>query len=298
MSSASLAPGGPVQKLSLVAPRSPGVQQPPLSLSTGAGLVALVADTLPVWAIMLAIVLITARRGQRGQAGARPRRGLIAFSAALAGFSILGLTKSDVNGGPPEPHRFLTAALFLFRRRRALPRQLVASGNARPHAGAGGADAGRGFDGAVAQSLSPQPDPGVLLRQRGKNLHTSDCRAVAGARFGQRPAVSYVEASVFYAYAACPPSFVAGRRATSYWTRKEYRPWVSVGFSSWTARCWRRTRLSMPSVRPDAGRETRTRLHLRAARPGCVPRGSDYVRCPLAPGKRRAIAGGPAPARH
>ena len=45
--SASLAPGGPVQKLSLVAPRSPGVQQPPLPLSTGAGLVALVADTLP-----------------------------------------------------------------------------------------------------------------------------------------------------------------------------------------------------------------------------------------------------------
>ena len=28
------------------------------------------------------------------------------------------------------------------------------------------------------------------------------------------------------------------------------------------------------------------------ARPGCVPEGSDYVRCPLAPADRRAIAGG------
>ena len=74
---ASLAPGGPVQKLSLVAPRSPGVQQPPLSLSTGAGLVALMADTLS----RLGDPARHRARSPRaaGRTAARPRRGLIAF---------------------------------------------------------------------------------------------------------------------------------------------------------------------------------------------------------------------------
>ena len=35
---ASLSRGSPVEQMGLVAPRSPGVQQPPLSLSTGRGL--------------------------------------------------------------------------------------------------------------------------------------------------------------------------------------------------------------------------------------------------------------------
>ena len=289
--SASLAPGGPVQKLSLVAPRSPGVQQPPLSLSTGAGLVALAADTLPVWAILLAIVLITARRGQRGQAGARPRRGLIAFSAALAGFSILGLTTSDVNGGPPESHRFLTAALFMFPlvgvlcldtwwRPGTLGRTLVLAALVL----------GAGSTVLWLSHYRRHPTPESYFRQRGQNLHTSDCRAVAGARFGQRPAVSYVEASVFYAYAGCRPSFVAGRRATSYWTRKEYPTLGLAGFQQ-LDREMLAADAPVDAICPTGRRpgDTDPVCTYALARPGCVPEGSDYVRCPA--GARR-------PARH
>ncbi len=71
----------------------------------------LVADTVPVWAIMLAVLLLAARRDKGGD---RPTRGFIAFTAALAVLSIVGLTTLDINGAPPESHRFLTAALFLF----------------------------------------------------------------------------------------------------------------------------------------------------------------------------------------
>jgi len=292
--SASLAPGGPVQNFSLVAPRSPGVQQPPLPLSTGAGLVALVADTLPVWAILLAIVLITARRGQRGQEGARPRRGLIAFAAALAGFSILGLTTSDVNGGPPESHRFLTVALFVFPlvgvlcldpwwRPGTLGRTLVLAALML----------GAGSTVLWLSHYRRHPTPESYFRQRGKNLHTSDCRAVAGARFGQRPTVSYVEASVFYAYAGCRPSFVAGRRATSYWTRKEYPTLGLAGFQQ-LDREMLAADAPVDAVCPTGRRpgDTDPVCTYALARPGCVPEGSDYVRCPLAPGDRRAIAGG------
>jgi hypothetical protein len=299
--SASLAPGGPVQNFSLVAPRSPGVQQPPLPLSTGAGLVALVADTLPVWAILLAIVLITARggqRGQRGQDGARPRRGLIAFAAALAGLSILGLTTSDVNGGPPESHRFLTVALFVFPlvgvlcldpwwRPGTLGRTLVLAALML----------GAGSTVLWLSHYRRHPTPESYFRQRGKNLHTSDCRAVAGARFGQRPAVSYVEASVFYAYAGCRPSFVAGRRATSYWTRKEYPTLGLAGFQQ-LDREMLAADAPVDAVCPTGRRpgDTDPVCAYALARPGCVPEGTDYVRCPLAPADRRAIAGGPAPA--
>ena len=155
----SLAPGGPVQKMSFVAPRSPGVQQPPLPLSTGAGLVALIADTLPVWTILLALVLVARRRGAE-QDG--PRRGTLVFAAALAVVSIVGLTTVDVNGGPPEASPLSDGgAVPVPARRRALPRPLVAARNGRPHAGAGGAGAGRRLDGALAQSLLQASDAGI-----------------------------------------------------------------------------------------------------------------------------------------
>ena len=71
---ASLSRGSPVEQMCLVAPRSPGVQQPPLSLSSGAGWVALIADTLPVWTIFIALVGLrrAANAGSRA-AAAEPR---------------------------------------------------------------------------------------------------------------------------------------------------------------------------------------------------------------------------------
>jgi hypothetical protein len=288
---ASLAPGGPVTKFSFVAPRSPGVQQPPLPLSTRPGMVALVADTLPVWAILLAIVIITVRR--RGDADARPGRGLVAFFTALAGFSIVLLSISDVNGGPPESHRFLTAALFVF----PLVGVLRLDGWWRPGTLARTVVLAALVLGAGSTTLwlshyKKHPTPETYFRQRGKDLHGTSCRALAGARFGQTPALTYVEASVFYAYAGCRPSFVAGERRTKYWSRKEYPTLGANALRQLDAEM-------LPAGAPvdavcPAGRKPGDVDPVCAyalARPGCVPEGSEYVRCPLSAADRKAILG-------
>jgi hypothetical protein len=287
----SLAPGGPVQKLSFVAPRSPGVQQPPLPLSTREGLMALVADTFPIWTILLAIAFVAAAR--RGENAAPVRRGLLVFAVALAVVSIVGLTTIDVNNGPPEGHRFLTAAIFLFPvlgvlcldrwwRPGSLGRTLVLAALML----------GGGSTVLWLSHYPRHPTPESHFRQRGQDLHASDCRALAGARFGQKPAVTYVESSVFYAYAGCRPSFVAGERRTKYWTRKEY-PTLGTHALREVDR-----EMAPPGATVDAvcptGRgpgDVDQVCAYALAHTACAPEGTDFVRCPLSPADRRAILG-------
>jgi len=288
----SLAPGGPVQRLSFVAPRSPGVQQPPLPLSTPEGMMALVADTFPIWTILLAIALVAVRRGQ-GE-GDRPlRRGLVVFALALTVVSIVGLTTIDVNGGPPEGHRFLTAAIFLFPvvgvlcldrwwRPGSLGRALVLAGLML----------GGGSTLLWLSHYPGHPTPEAHFRQRGKNLHTSNCRELAGARFGQKPAVSYVESSIFYAYTGCRPSFAAGDRRTKYWQRKEY-PTLGTRALREVDREMVPAAAAVDAVCP-AGRgpgDVDEVCAYALTRTACVPEGTDFVRCPLSPADRRAILG-------
>jgi len=288
----SLAPGGPVQRLSFVAPRSPGVQQPPLPLSTPEGMMALVADTFPIWTILLAVALVAVRRGQ-GE-GDRPlRRGLVVFALALTVVSIVGLTTIDVNGGPPEGHRFLTAAIFLFPvvgvlcldrwwRPGSLGRALVLAGLML----------GGGSTLLWLSHYPGHPTPEAHFRQRGKNLHTSNCRELAGARFGQKPAVSYVESSIFYAYTGCRPSFAAGDRRTKYWQRKEY-PTLGTRALREVDREMVPAVATVDAVCP-AGRgpgDVDEVCAYALTRTACVPEGTDFVRCPLSPADRRAILG-------
>ena len=139
---------------------------------------------------------------------------------------------------------------------------------------------------------SKHPTPESYFRQRGKNLHTSDCRALAGAAFGQQPSVTYVESSIFYAYTGCRPSFVAGMRRTKYWTRKEYPNLGPAGFQQ----------LDREMVPADsvvdaicpAGRQPHDMdavCSFAVAHTQCAPEGSDFLRCPLTPANRRAIVG-------
>jgi hypothetical protein len=285
---ASLAPGGPIQRMSFVAPRSPGVQQPPLPLSTGAGWVALVADTFPVWTILLAIVLVAARSGD-GRPGVR--RGLLVFAVALAVVSIFGLTTADVNGGAPEAHRFLTAALFMFPVFGVLCfHDWWPSGSLRRALVLAALMLGAGSTVLWLSHYPRHPTPEWYFRQRGKNLHQSDCRALAGARLGQRPATVYVEASVFYAYTGCRPSFVAGHRRTTYWMRKEY-PTLGVGALEQLGKEVLAADANVDAICPT-GRPpgtvdpvcTYALTHV-----VCAPEGTDFLRCPLAPADRQAI---------
>jgi len=282
----SLTPGSPVQKIALVAPRSPGVQQPPLPLSTWPGWVALIADTVPIWAIAAAIVMLRARSAP---ADRQPGRGLLAFLLALAAASLVGLTAVEINRSPPESHRFLTAALFMFPVVGVLALDWWPPGTLRRVFVFAALGLG-GFSTLLWLSHYPKhPTPERWFRQRGPGLHDESCRTTAGARLGQTPALVYVESSVFYSYAGCRPTFVAGKRGSQF--EMKLRPTLGLqGFQQ----------LDREMLKPDdpldaicpAGRpagDVDPVCAYALGRGGCAPDGAAFVRCPLSPSDRRAI---------
>jgi len=295
---ASLAPGSPVQKIALCAPRSPGVQQPPLPLTTGPGWVALIADTVPIWAILAAIGMLIARSAP---ADRKPGRGLLVFLCALAGVALVGLTAVEINRSPPESHRFLTAALFMFPVVGVLALDWWPPGTLR-RVFVFGALALGAFSTLLWLSHYPKhPTPERWFRQHGPGLHSESCRTTAAARLGQTPALVHVDANVFYSYAGCRPTFVAGKRGSQF--EMKLRPTLGLdGFRQ----------LDRETLKPDEAIDaicpapTATApgsgpasasgdvdavcgYALARAHARCEPEGSAYVRCPLSPADRRAI---------
>jgi len=288
---ASLSRGSPVEQMGLVAPRSPGVQQPPLPLSTGGGWVALIADTLPVWTIFIALVDLR-HAGKRDPAQPRPSRGLTAFLAALAVVSIVGLTVVEINHAPPESHRFLTAALFMFPVFGVLALPWWAPGTARRALVLAGLTLGA-FSTVLWLSHYPRhPTPETYFRQRGENLHASDCRALAGARFGQTPELAYVESSVFYAWSGCRPSFLPGFRATKYWAIK-LKPVLGVNGLRQMDHEMVPPGATLPAICPaNRSGDDVDPVCAYARRHGtCAPEGTEYVRCALTPADRQKLVG-------
>jgi len=288
---ASLSRGSPVEQMGLVAPRSPGVQQPPLPLSSGAGWVALIADTLPVWTIFIALVGLR-RAAKRDPAQQRPSRGLTAFLSALTAVSIVGLTVVEINHAPPESHRFLTAALFMFPVFGVLAFDWWAPGTARRALVLGGLTLGA-FSTVLWLSHYPRhPTPETYFRQRGENLHSSDCRALAGARFGQTPELAYVESSIFYAYAGCRPSFLPGFRATKYWIIK-LKPVPGVAGLRQMDREMVPPGAALPAICPAkrSGDDVDPVCAYARRHGACAPEGTEYVRCTLTPADRQKLVG-------
>ena len=140
---------------------------------------------------------------------------------------------------------------------------------------------------------SKHPTPEAYFRQRGKNLHTSDYRALAGAAFGQQPAVTYVEASVFYAHTGCSRQLARpGMRRTPYWSRKEYPRLGPAGFQQLDGEMLAAD-AAVDAICP-AGRQRHDMdavCSYAVAHAKCAAEGSDFVRCPLTPADRRAILG-------
>ena len=286
---ASLSRGSPVEAMALVAPRSPGVQQPPLPLSAAPGWVALIADTVPVWAI--GIALATLRLGRaRDPARPHPSRGLTAFVCALAAISIVGLTFVEINHAPPESHRFLTAALFMFPVFAVLALDWWPPGTFRRALVLTALLLG-GFSTLLWLSHFPRhPTPETYFRQRGENLHASNCRDLAGARLGQTPELVYVESSIFYAWIGCRPSFIPGWRSTPYWVIK-LKPTLGVRGLRQMDREMVPPGAPLPAICPAGrGREDVDPVCAYALTHGsCTPDGTAYLRCTLSPSDRRAI---------
>jgi hypothetical protein len=287
---ASLTPGGPVQELALVAPRSGGVQQPPLPLARPAGWIALVMDTVPIWAIAIATA-ITAWRGRRNPVAGQPGRGLLAFFGALSAISLFALTSIEVNRRPEESHRFLTAAIWMFPAVAVLAFGWWPPGSVRRTLVLAALGLGA-FSTLLWLSHYPKhPTPEHWFRNRGPGLHDTSCRTVAGARLGHTPELVYVESSIFYSYAGCRPTFVAGKRGSPF--AMKLRPTLGpIGFQQ-LDREMLAPEASVDAICP-AGRGTGDAdpvCNRALARTGCAPEGTDFLRCTLTPGDRRAIVG-------
>src|SRR5262249_54380563 len=66
----------------------------------------------------------------------------------------------------------------------------------------------------------------------GFDLFDVDCRREAGAPFGQTPSRAYVDASLFYLYVGCAPTYVpGGERARDHWGVKLFPEASLVGFA-------------------------------------------------------------------
>jgi hypothetical protein len=288
---ASLAPGSPVQKIALVAPRSGGVQQPPLPLSRRAGWIALVADTVPIWAIALAIA-IAVWRGRSALEARRPGAGVLAFLGALGGISLFALTCVEVNGQPEESHRFLTAAIWIFPAVGVLAFDWWPPATARRTLVFAALGLGA-FSTLLWLSHYPKhPTPERWFRNRGPGLHDTSCRASAGARLGQKPDLVYVESSVLYSYTGCRPTFVAGKRGSPFAMKLRPTPGLA-GFQQ----------LNGEMLAPDApidaicptGRQPADVdpvCQYALTRIQCLPEGAAFQRCPLTPADRQAIVAG------
>ena len=290
---ASLAIGSPVQKLALVAPRAGGVQQPAIPLTKADAWIALLADTVVIWAIAAAVAiavfwtrsLATARR-----AGA----GLLTFLAALFLTSFVMLTTVEMNRMPAESHRFVTAALWIFPAVGVLAFDWWPPATFRRVLVLGALGLG-GFSTLLWLShYRSHPTPETWFRQRGQGLHNANCRTFAGAHLGDTPALVYVESSVFYSYAGCRPTYVAGKRG-AWHLEMRLRPTLGLdGFRQ----------LDREMLKPDepiaaicpAGRtpgDVDAVCAYALTRVPCTPEGTSYLRCPLSPSDRRAIVAQP-----
>jgi len=201
---AALVPGGPVQKLSLVALRSPGFADPPLSLQTSTGREALLLDLAPFLLVMAALVGTSFQERTRRNCYMAVGLGVVLLAATLA------LTAVDMNGMNIENHRFMTICMVMFPLAGlVLLAQLPAGRWERiPVIGALLISAISTF--YWARTGIGSPDDWFT--------NTVDCRTSAGARLFEAPRPTYVPRSVLYPFAGCRAVFVPGGANANNWS--------------------------------------------------------------------------------
>ena len=275
----SLAPGGPLQSLRWVAPRSPGTQyNEPLTLTSARGWVALTFDFLP----LLACALGLAMAGWK-----RPRApGAVAFAWGTLVVAMLLMTQVEVNHAHAETQRFVIApsfavfllALFL------LPR--VAHGALASVLVNGGLALSAFSTLSWLQQRVSDADPERADRDQ-PNLYEVDCRASSAAHFGERPVLAYFEETVFGAYAGCHPSYAAGRMDEQWGIKILPDLWPQPQL----------TTLDSQMVGPNDDlmaicprHHTEDLVCVEAERTGsCVDKGRDMRRCVLTPSDRKRL---------
>jgi hypothetical protein len=213
---ASLAPGGPVQTLRLVPWQSPGVQYPPLALTTLFGWRALAGDVGPVVVPLIGLGMLVF-----GPKRDPARVALFAFLSVLTAISILMLTRVEANGAHMESHRFVIAIELVVPLAAILLVRQTSPGSLARYCIVGPIAFGC-FSTTLWLSnysswlLTPQS----AFYKNAKPFTETNCRDWAGASFGDRPHVTYVTEGFWYSYVGCRPAILAGRRREAWWTMK------------------------------------------------------------------------------
>ena len=200
--SGSASPGGPVQAVDWVDPRSPGSQAfGPLSLTSEDGRAALLFDLLPLLACATGFTL----------AALQPpvATGELVFVWAVLVISLVLFTSVEVNHAAPEAQRFMVAPSFVVLLFALVHAARVPAGSFAWAAVVGGL----GLAAFSTTSWLRQRASDVDAERADKetpNVHAMDCRESTGARLGESPGLVYAEWAIFYAYAGCHPSYAAG----------------------------------------------------------------------------------------
>ncbi len=104
---ASLARGGPVTSVALVAARMPGFVNGPLPIAPGTSKAVLFSDGFPMLASTLGLFALLLLAPSRRMAA------MFALAAALTALALFSLLRVEVNHDAEESQRFMTAAFFV-----------------------------------------------------------------------------------------------------------------------------------------------------------------------------------------
>ncbi len=287
---ASLAPGSPVQSVTLSADaRVPSwsFDQPKLPLSQAHGVMVLFIDYLPLLACALALSLLALRLRSR------PHVAVAALVWSLIVVSAVLLLRVEINKQGTESQRFLMApffggvvlaALFLDRMPRgSFMASMALLGIAVPSAYSMYwiyEEGPRVLDGLKSQD----PPTGSSIR-----LFDVDCRATVDAHFGDRPLVAYVESTEYPFVASCRPIFQLGEHYG--WAIAQHSVTIPIPQLSNldTFLVPRGQELDAICLRDREATSDAVCKRALRVRTSCRPEGSRYLRCPLTQADRDAL---------
>lgn len=275
---AALAPGGPVQKVTL-SPEwrlaSLGIEHPSLPLASEKGKEVFFVDMMPFMLTLGALALHAVRRRARGA-------GVLFVTATLVTALAVGLAlRIDVNGDSTEAHRFFVAPLLMA----ALLTVLTLPEMRRGSLEVALALLGAGVPAVSSVLWLSEIAPGFLSHHKAsdvpsQNVFATNCAVATGAGLGDRPRALYVEPSQFTRFVGCRAVLSPAKTEAS-WSTK-ITPLVDSGRQlaaleralpmrdELEAICWK-------------GAATSDAVCSRALRvpSSCRPEGDEFLRCPL-----------------
>ena len=283
---ASLAPGGPVHKVSVARiwrVPSLGNEFPSLPLTNLRNWSVLIIDLAPL-ALLWSLLVSIAIRSKTRATWAFPFFGGIVLLAC----EMLAL-RVEINHDPTEAHRFFVAPFFSLCVFAALQIHTLN----RRWIGIGLLLAGLGVPAVSSIYWLARITPDVLashLPDPSHNVFTSNCRAIAGAHFRDHIRAEYVEQSEFARFVGCRPVLSPGAAEASWTTR----------ISPLTNPVWALRQLARDADDPDAtidaicnaGDEGSDDVVCAAAKSNlakCHAVGTDFLSCPLDAQTRRSI---------